>query len=79
MIEDRLRYPALDSRELILFVLKKPGASHRDKTETLRHWRAPFFPALREKKATRYEGGSLLKHKKSGLLGQDSLPNNWQV
>jgi len=43
-----------------LFVLKNPDASHRDKTETLRHWRAPFFPALREKKATRYAGGSLL-------------------
>jgi len=44
----------------ILIILKKPGASHRDKTETLRHWRAPLFPALREKEATRYAGGSLL-------------------
>jgi len=48
------------SCNIFLFVLKKPGASHRDKTETLRRWRALLFPALREKKATRYAGGSLL-------------------
>jgi len=30
-------------REEYFFVLKKLGASHRDKTETLRHWRAPLF------------------------------------
>jgi len=46
---------------LFLIVLKKTGALHRDKTETLRLWRAPLFPAMREKKATRYAGGSLLK------------------
>jgi len=55
--------PVMGNRSLTapLFVLKKTGASYRDKTETLRHWRAPlFFPALREKKASRYAGGSLL-------------------
>jgi len=55
-------FMALPLLKFKLFVLKTPGASHRDKTETLRHWRAPFFPALREKKATRYAGGSLLPH-----------------
>jgi len=49
------------NEEALKGIEKNPGASHRDKTETLRHWRAPFFPALREKKATRYAGGSLPK------------------
>jgi len=43
-----------------LFVLKNPGASHRDKTETLRHWRAPLFSRFAGKEASRYVGGSLL-------------------